>query len=207
MPTGITRTLAGGVDYNVTPNNRWTFRGNASATHTRETDGTDVVQENYLSGGNTYAYRFNRLDNRRLALETDHAVEYKRLGRYGMQLKPYFRYGRRDNRADDVSAELNAAFNDMTMEFIRNIYAGNSSAALSNLINRRIETDRTKSRSLNAGGNLMQTFNIPRTDDLLTIELYGGYDNRRDERFNHFDINFGADPVATSTPTLRELRQ
>lgn len=197
MPTGITRTLAGGVDYNVTPNNRWTFRGNASATHTRETDGTDVVQENYLSGGNTYAYRFNRLDNRRLALETDHAVEYKRPGRYGMQLKPYFRYARRDNRADDVSAELNAAFNDMTMEFIRNIYAGNSSAALSNLINRRIETDRIKSRSLNAGGNLMQTFNIPRTDDLLTIELYGGYDNRRDERFNHFDINFGADPVPT----------
>lgn len=197
MPTGVTRTLAGGVDYNVTPNNRWTFRGNASATHTRETDGTDMVQENYLSGGNTYAYRFNRLDNRRLALETDHAVEYKRPGRYGMQLKPYFRYARRDNRADDVSAELNAAFNDMTMEFIRNIYAGNSSAALSNLINRRIETDRTKSHSLNAGGNLMQTFNIPRTDDLLTIELYGGYDNRRDERFNHFGINFGADPVPT----------
>ena len=44
--------------------------------------------ENYLSGGNTYTYRFNRLDNRRLALETDHAVEYKRPGSYGMQLKP-----------------------------------------------------------------------------------------------------------------------
>ena len=106
MPTGVTRTLAGGVDYNVTPNDRWTFRGSASATHTHETDGTDVVQENYLSGGNTYTYRFNRLDNRRLALETDHAVEYKRPGHYGMQLKPYFRYARYDNHANDVSAEL-----------------------------------------------------------------------------------------------------
>lgn len=195
MPTGVTRTLAGGVDYNVTPNDRWTFRGSASATHTHETDGTDIVQENYLSGGNTYAYRFNRLDNERLALETDHAIEYKRPGHYGMQLKPYFRYVRHNNQAEDVSAELNAAFNDVTMEFIRNIYAGNSAAALGNLINRRIETDRFKGHSLNTGGNLMQTFNIPRTDDLLTIELYGGYDNRHDERFNHFDINFGDDPV------------
>ncbi len=195
MPTGVTRTLAGGVDYNVTPNDRWTFRGSASATHTHETDGTDVVQENYLSGGNTYTYRFNRLDNRRLALETDHAVEYKRPGSYGMQLKPYFRYAQYDNHANDVSAELNAAFNDMTMEFIRNIYAGNSAAALANLINRRIETDRVKGHSLHTGGTLMQTFNIPRTGDLLSIEVYGGYDNRHDERFNHFDINFGADPV------------
>ena len=112
-----------------------------------------------------------------------------------MQLKPYFRYARYDNHANDVSAELNAAFNDVTMEFIRNIYAGNSAAALGNLINRRIETDRSKGHSLNTGGNLMQTFNIPRTGDLLTIEVYGSYDNRHDERFNHFDINFGADPV------------
>lgn len=195
MPTGVTRILAGGVDYNVTPDDRWTFRGSASATHTHETDGTDMVQENYLSGGNTYAYRFNRQDNRSLALETDYAVEYKRPGHYGMQLKPYFRYARRDNRADDVSAELNAAFNDMTIEFIRNIYDGNSVAALGNLINRRIETDRIKGHSLNTGGNLMQTINIPRTDDLLTIELYGGYDNRHFERFNRYDINFGADPM------------
>lgn len=195
MPTGVTRTVAGGVDYNVTPNSRWTFRGSASATHSHETDGTDIVQENYLSGGNTYTYRFNRLNNRSLALETDHAVEYKRPGRYGMQLKPYFRYARRNNHAEDVSAELNAAYNDVTMEFIRNIYAGNSSAAIGNLINRRIETDRVKSRSFNTGGSLMQTFNIPRTGDLLSLEVYGGYDNRRDERFNHYDINFGADPA------------
>lgn len=195
MPTGVTRTLAGGVDYNVTPNDRWTFRGTASATHTHETDGTDVVQENYLSGGNTYAYKFNRQDNRRLALETDHAVEYKRPGHYGMRLKPYFRYTRHDNRAEDAGAELSSAFNEVTMEFIRNIYAGNSVAALGNLINRRIETDRYKGHSLNTGGNLMQSFNIPRTDDLLTFEVYGSYDNLHAERFNHFDINFGSDPV------------
>ena len=195
MPTGVTRTLSGGVDYNVTPNDRWTFRGSVSANHTHVTDGTDIVQENYLWGGNTYSYRFNRLDHRRLALETDHSVEYKRPSHYGMQLKPYFRYSRRDNRSDDVSAELNSAFNDMTMELIRNIYAGNSSAAIVNLINRRIETDRIKGHSLHTGGTLMQTFNIPRTGDLLSIEVYGGYDNRHDERFNHFAINFGADPV------------
>ncbi len=197
MPTGVTRTVAGGVDYNVTPNDRWTFRGSASATHTHETDGTDIVQENYLSGGNTYAYSFNRLDNRRLALETDHSVEYKRTGHYGMQLKPFFRYANYDNRSEDVSAELNAAFNDVTIEFIQNIYSGNSAAALGNIINRRLETDRLKGHSLNTGGNLTQTFNIPRTGDLLTFEVYGGYDNRRDKRFNHFDINFGADPVPT----------
>ncbi|MDE6278715.1 MAG: outer membrane beta-barrel family protein, partial [Paramuribaculum sp.] len=112
-------------------------------------------------------------------------------------LKPFFRYADYDNRGEDVSAELNAAFNDVTIEFIQNIYSGNSTAALGNLINRRIESDRLKGHSLNVGGDLRQTVNIPRTDDLLTIELYGSYDNRHDKRFNHFDINFGADPEPT----------
>ena len=49
----------GGVDYNVTPNDRWTFRGSVSANHTHETDGTDIVQENYLWGGNTYSLPFS----------------------------------------------------------------------------------------------------------------------------------------------------
>lgn len=50
--------------------------------------------------------------------------------------------------------------------------------------------------------NLWQGFKIPKFSDLVTVNLFGTYDNRYDERFNRYDINFGQNP----TPAERANR-
>lgn len=200
MPSGIRKTISGGFDYTVNPvNGRWEFNGNVNAESTRETDRTDVVHTNYLVTGNTYDYRFNHMQNKAYALSTKHKVHYKTPEGYGISTEPFFAYKNWDNYSEDVEAAFSEKFNEVSSEFIRNIYDGNSTGALASLINRNISTNRRKGHSLSTGTNLWQGFKLPGTTDLVVVNLFGKYDNRRDELFNHYDINFGQDPVAAQT--------
>lgn len=200
MPTGMQKTIAGGFDYNIKPlDSRWELNGNVNAESTRETDGTDVVRTNYLNTGNTYDYQFNRAQNKSLALSTKHKIQYKAPKGYGLATEPYFNYRKWDNYSEDMNATFNSTFNDVTTDFIQNIYAGNSNGALASLINRNISMNRRKGHSLATGTNLWQGFKLSNGGDLLVVNLFGKYNNRHDERFNHYAINFGQDPIPAQT--------
>lgn len=200
MPTGVRKTVTGGFDYNLKPiNGRWELNGNVNAESANETDGTDVVRTNYLVTGNTYDYNFNQSKNKSLALTTKHKVYYKTPGGYGISTEPFAAYHRWDNYAGNVDATFNDEFNEVSADFIRNIYDGNSSGALKNLINRNISMDKIKGHSFTGGMNVWQGFKIPKSSDLITVNLFGKYNNRHDERFNRYDINFGQDPAPAET--------
>ena len=196
MPTGVRRSMGGGFDYSVkTLDDHWEVNGNVNAETTRETDGTDVVRNNYLVSGNTYDYEFNRSRNKTWTIGTNHKIYYKTKGGYGIAMEPFFTYTDWNNWGGNVSATFGESFNDVTTDFIRNIYSGDNSGALSSLINRNIEENRMMGHSLSTGTNLWQGFRLPGTNDMLVLNLVGEYNNRRDERFNHYDINFGQDPA------------
>ena len=194
MPTGVRKTIAGGFDYNIkTLDNHWELSGNVNAETTRETDGTDIVRTNYLVSGSTYDYQFNRTLNKSWAIGTSHKLYYKTKGGYGIAMEPYFNYNNWNYWGQDVNATFNETFNNMSTDFIQNIYGGDSQGALASLLNRNIEMNRQKGHSISTGTNLWQGYNIPGTNDMLVLNLVGKYDNKRDERFNHYDINFGQD--------------
>ena len=194
MPTGVRKTIAGGFDYNIkTLDNHWELSGNVNAETTRETDGTDIVRTNYLVSGSTYDYQFNRTLNKSWAIGTSHKLYYKTKGGYGIAMEPYFNYNNWNYWGQDVNATFNETFNNMSTDFIQNIYGGDSQGALASLLNRNIEMNRQKGHSISTGTNLWQGYNIPGTNDMLVHNLVGKYDNKRDERFNHYDINFGQD--------------
>ena len=200
MPTGVRKSIAGGFNYNVKPlGGRWEFNGSVNAESTRETDGTDVVRSNYLLTGNTYEYGFNRSRNKSLALDTKHKIYYKTPEGYGISTEPYFNYRHWDNYSEDVSAVFSKAYNDVSSDFIRHIYEGGGNSVLSDVLNRSISEDRWKGHSLSTGMDLWQGFNVPRSRDVITLKLSGKYENVRDERFNHYDINFGQDPQPART--------
>lgn len=200
MPTGVRKTVTGGFDYNLkSVNGRWEVNGNVNAESTHETDGTDIVRTNYLVTGNTYDYQFNQANNKSLAVTTKHKIYYKTPKGYGISTEPFAAYRRWDNYSGNVDATFNSEFNDVSADFIRNIYDGNSSGALKNLINRNISMDKTKGHSLTGGMNLWQGFKISKSSDLLTVNLFGVYNNHHDERFNRYDINFGQDPTPAET--------
>ena len=188
MPTGVRRSMGGGFDYSVkTLNDHWEVNGNVNAETTRETDGTDVVRNNYLVSGNTYDYEFNRSRNKTWTIGTNHKIYYKTKGGYGIAMEPFFTYTDWNNWGGNVSATFGESFNDVTTDFIRNIYSGDNAGALSSLINRNIEENRMMGHSLSTGTNLWQGFRLPGTNDMLVLNLVGEYNNRRDERFNHYD--------------------
>lgn len=194
MPTGVRKTIAGGFDYDIkTLDKHWELNGNVNAETTRETDGTDIVRTNYLVNGNTYDYQFNRTLNKSWAIGTNHKLYYKTKGGYGIAMEPYFNYNNWNYWGQDVNATFNETFNNVSTDFIQNIYGGDSQGALASLLNRNIEMNRQKGHSISTGTDLWQGYNIPGTNDILVLNLVGKYDNKRDERFNHYDINFGQD--------------
>ena len=194
MPTGVRKTIAGGFDYNIkTLDNHWELSGNVNAETTRETDGTNIVRTNYLVSGSTYDYQFNRTLNKSWAIGTNHKLYYKTKGGYGIAMEPYFNYNNWNYWGQDVNATFNETFNNVSTDFIQNIYGGDSQGALASLLNRNIEMNRQKGHSISTGTNLWQGYNIPGTNDMLVLNLVGKYDNKHDERFNHYDINFGQD--------------
>ena len=190
MPSGVRKTTGAGFDYSLKPEgNRWELNGNIEANHVNETDGTDVMRENFLLGGNTFTSRFNRQNNKSLTLSTKHKVNYKN-GGYGVTLEPNFRYSRWDNNSSDVEATFSENFNNVTTQFITDIYAGKYSSALKSLVNRNIESNRVKGWGLKTGSSLWQGIKLPGTSDLLALNIKGDYEKLHDERFNRFDIDF-----------------
>ena len=190
MPSGVRETIGGGFDYNLKPSNQhWELNGNVEANHTRENDGTDVKRENYLPGHNTFTSRFHRMNNRLFSVSTRHKAYYKTKG-YGISLEPEFRYNRWDNRSNSTEATFSENFNDVTSQFITDIYSGNYNEALKAMLNRDVENDKTKGWGLRAGSKLWQGIKMPGTADLLEINIRGDYEKRHDERYERFDIDF-----------------
>lgn len=200
MPTGVRKTISGGFDYNVkTLDNRWELNGNINGETARETDGTDVVRNNYLVTGSTYDYQFNRSRNKSWSLNTKHKIYYKTPKGYGIAAEPFFNYRNWDNYSEDINATFNESFNNVTTDFVRHIYDGNSNGALKSLINRNLTLNRQDGHALSTGMNLWQGIRMPGTNDLLVVNLIGKYNNRHDERFNRYEINYGQDAVPAQT--------
>lgn len=190
MPSGVRETIGAGFDYNLKPEgNHWELNGNVEVNHVKENDGTDVKRENYLLDRNTFTSNFYRKNNKSLAVSTHHKMYYKN-GGYGISLEPDFKYNRWENNSSDVEATFSENFNDVTTDFITDIYSGNYQDALKAMINRKIEKDRLKGWGLKTGSSLWQGLKLPGTSNLLELNIKGDYQKRHDERFNRFDINF-----------------
>ena len=118
---------------------------------------------------------------------------------YGIAAEPFFNYRKWENYSEDVNATLSEAFNDVSTDFIENIYQGNNTAALAALVNRNLSSDFRKGHSIATGTNLWQGIRIPDSNDLLVINLVGKHNNRHDERFNHYEINYDQESTPAET--------
>lgn len=154
-----------------------------------------LCKKNYLINGSTFDFLFNKLTNKSIAVSTNHKIYYKNLDGYGISTEPFFNYKNWENYGEDVNATFNQNFNDVSTEFIRNIYDGNSNGALASMINRNISMNRKKGNLLSTGTNLWQGIKIPGTNDLLVIDIFGKYNRQKNEIFDHYDINFGQNPI------------
>lgn len=200
MPTGVRKVISGGMNYNVKPiGGGWEANGNVSGESMRETDYTHGARTNYLVTGSTFDYQMNRSRNRLQTLSTNHKIYYKTSKGYGVGTEPFLTYQDWEKYGEDVNATFSKELNDVSTEFIRNIYDGNSKGALMSLINRHISMNNQKGHSLSTGINLWQGIKLRGTGDLLVVNLYGKYNNSYDEIADRYDINFGQDAAPAKT--------
>ena len=198
MPTGVLRTIMGGFDYSIKPRNqKWEITGNANATRSREKDGTDRIQTNYLVDRNTYGYSFARELNIMLSLSTSHRAYWKQSKRTSLQINPNFTY-RNWNRSDNnISATFNREYNNVTTSFIEGIYSGENDEILKSMLNRELSGSRSKGHSLNSGLSMAQRISFG--GDVITFRLTGDYNNSRENRDNAYNLRFQNDPDQSSS--------
>lgn len=196
MPTGVRKTISGGADYSLRPQNgKWELDGHANVMSSNENDGTNTVRTNYLPDANTYDYMFSRSRNRSLTLSTNHKIYFKGVKGYGIATEPYLNYQRWNSHQEDVGATFDENYNNVTSEFISGIYDGNSSDVLKHMLNRNLNQNKRKGHSLSTGGNIWQGIKLPWASTLLVLEMKGEYNNRHDSRYNSYAINFGDNPA------------
>lgn len=198
MNAGEFSKISGGLDYNADmPTQGVNFSGNAQYDYTKTTTQRHVYRTNFLSGGDTYDYRFFTGIERDWGISTSHSVKFKK-DKWNMDIKPSFSYTRQKNTNDDTNATFSKDFQDVSREFIYNLYSGASSQVLSALLNRSLSIMRLKGDTSKGALSLDGKRKTNQTD-AISWSLSGDYTGRKYDRNEDFAINFGEDPKPTDS--------
>lgn len=198
MYSGEFSKVNGGIDYNADmPTDGVNFSGNAQYDYTKTTTERHIYRTNFLSGGDTYDYRFFTGTRRNWAVSTSHNVKFNKKN-WNMEVKPSFSYTRQKNREDDANASFTKDFQDVSREFIDNLYSGASSDVIASLLNRSLSLTRLKGQTSKGALSLSGKRKTNETD-ALNWSAGGDYTGRKFDRNEDFAINFGEDPRPTDS--------
>lgn len=194
-------TYAGGADYQVSiPRTPMSFSGNATATYTKTDGNTRTYTTNFLTGGDTYGYSF--ADSRLTSLElyTEHSVKGN-ADNWNWHITPKFKYVKNTAESRLISATFNREWDDIDRTFLEGIYSGNSSQALSSMINRNIKDADSNGNSawFNIWSNGKRKVNA--TDAITYLAAYT-YERKHDTSNELLQLNYDDNPV----PDLDERR-
>lgn len=194
MPTGTRRYRMAAANYNYeNPDETVNMDASVDFEQTMTNDFTTSAITNFLNGVNTYENSFSgaRLKDSRLRskaslwLRNDHGAGYLTLSAD---------YRRKTNDGSSLSATFDSEQNDIDMEVIETLYTEASPSRLESVINRLATRTDGSMRQLDLritpGGSLK----IPATGDRLQFETYFRYNNQKEERWNDYTVNYGADP-------------
>ena len=196
MQSGLHREKLAGGQYEISgnPGTKWNVKGNIIARHSAEDDDIFTDRTNFLPGGNTYNYLFNRTRNRNLSLSTFHSgnKEWEKIYLTG-DIRGTF--NRNNNRNDITSATFNNEQESVTRKWLENIYSTGSEASVSNLINRVMQFDSIRTNTWSVNASSIATYKFSQNNDDVTIWIKGGYTRETPERYNDQRLNFGNNPI------------
>ena len=194
MPSGtrIFKTAAFNYDW-TSRNEQNNVNGYAEIEETRSNDYSTTARTNFLAGGNTYDNAFSSARNKKLRIETRNYYRFFTESYYfgGMYTG---RYAKRDNNSRSISATFNREQSDITAEALEALYSDGSPQRLDAVINRSITRTDGSSHEWEVQAFPHFSYKIPRTSDRVSIEPGIKYKEQKEERWNDYNINYGADP-------------
>lgn len=178
---------------------KWTVSNHDYFRHVRETDGTEVTRANFLSGGDTYEKSYSRSKNRTNKVQLEHNMMYRNLGKFGNSIGIIGSYENWNRPSEDIAATLSKEPQTVSSEMIRNVYSGELDSLRKTIINRSIQLNRINGHFMYGKADFTQTINLPSGIGTITTYLQYQYRNRKEDRFQRFDINYGYDANPAQT--------
>ncbi|MBD5284674.1 MAG: outer membrane beta-barrel protein [Bacteroides sp.] len=195
MPSGTKRykMAAMNYDYQSADDNR-KFNGYVNFESTSNNNLTTTNRTNFLSSGNTYDNSFSHSKNTDIKLETRNyaTLQHKRWYWWHMVLG---RYIKRDSESSSLSASFNREQADITAKAIEALYSAGTPDMLDAIINRSISRSETGRREWEVQFYPTYRYKIPGTNDILRIQGGLKYQDRKDDQWRDFNINYGSDPT------------
>ncbi len=195
MPSGTRRNTTAAFNYNYESlDESKDFQGYVEMEDSRQNNRSTTARTNFLSSGNTYDNIFSRNKDRRLKLETRNYLNFY-TKRYGFWTMLLGRYIKRDNYDNQISATFNKEQTDITAKVLEALYSDGSPERLDAVINRSITRSDGSSREYEVQAYPTFTYKIPKSNDMIEVQVGAKYKDNKEERWRDYNINYGANPV------------
>lgn len=196
---GVYKITNGGFDYLVSDLRKvWKTSGNIDVNYIDHNLKTDKIEENFLTGGNTYqsSFAFNRRYD--LNLSTTHLFTWEKPLFY-VRIDPSFKYNRHYASDGSVSAmfDSNVQENmDVTTEVLNAIYSPSSPKELREaLVNRNKVEAKQKGNDLSAHVFNQNTFKFKNSPDALSVWFETDYKRTHNDTHQLQTIDYGNYPA------------
>lgn len=195
MPSGTKRYKMGAMnyDYQSADDNR-KFNGYVNFECTSNNNLTTTNRTNFLTGGDTYDNAFSHRKNTDIKLETRNYATLQQPRWYWWHMI-LGRYIKRDSESSSLSASFNREQKDITVSAIEALYSAGTPDQLDAIINRSISRSETGRREWEVQFYPTYRYKVPGTSDIIRIQGGVKYQDRKDDEWRDFNINYGSNPV------------
>ena len=198
MPDGTRRYQLAAAQYGFS-NVAETVELDASVRYEqlRTNDYTTTQRTNFLETGDTYENSFARAHSKDTKLNTK-ANLWLRNTRHAGYLNLTANYRHRVNDGDDMAATFDEEQRDIDREVIETLYTDANPERLEAVVNRALTRTDGSMKQIDLRATPGVNFQLA-SGDRITFETYFRYNSQKEERWNDYTVNYGADP----TPAVR----
>lgn len=193
--------LSGGLSYQYdSPDKKRGVRGTVGVDSNRKIHRQNENSVTYLTSGDNFQSSFDRDRSKEFKVSTNHEA-YLQSSKVRVDLSPSFSYIHNDEIGRSVGAVFNRDFGRLTAADIEAIYSGDADTLFRHVINRDIRHEKSSGRVFDVGLSASAAVVLPAFDRIrhnLTFGADGNYRNSRENRFDRYTINYGADAKPAS---------
>jgi len=197
---GVISRKNAGITYSAgNRKNTWELKGDVDFAHTDNDLQETISNQTFMSPADMFNYRWQTRRQKNIHVSTSHKFRTKQIPRTSLFVNPKFEY----NKSDDHLSQLSASFNrdmseEISREFVSNIYEGNTSEILKSLINRSMLDELTKGHYTSGGLNVRADTKL-KENWMMSLLVDGDYRQTHSDRFRKHDVRYGVDD--TKSPT------
>ena len=198
---GLMESQTGGLDYMVNGQNQkrsHKLQGNVFVTHTDKDIRRTSSSTTFLPDGDVYGYGRNSQDNENFSISTWHKWQFSGSNnRYNSYIDSYVSPSINYSQSNSLYNNANAAFLDnylQSPELLDSLLNGDVSP-MRPFVNRLSQAQKSTGSNFNGQLQGFFHFEIPHTDDAVSISATASYNDRKNRQFDKYILEY---PTATS---------